>query len=106
MGHLDPGCFKTGSSNWNETDITLFDKGSCEKLCRTPEEFKAWSQNLGHEKVLTTYTSYGEIPCQRQGELFIKLVKIQESVQAENSSEDADILKKLRKAGICLSRSK
>ena len=25
-----------------------------EQLCQTPEEFKAWSQNLGHEKVLTT----------------------------------------------------
>ena len=23
-----------------------------ERLCRTPEEFKAWSQNLGHEQVL------------------------------------------------------
>ena len=30
-----------------------------EKLCRSPEEFKAWSQNLGHEKVLTTFISYG-----------------------------------------------
>jgi integrase len=25
-----------------------------ERLCRTPQEFKAWSQNLGHEQVLTT----------------------------------------------------
>jgi integrase len=25
-----------------------------ERLCHTPEEFKAWSQNLGHEQVLTT----------------------------------------------------
>jgi hypothetical protein len=30
---------------------------------------KAWSQNLGHEKVLTTFLSYGEITCQRQGEI-------------------------------------
>jgi hypothetical protein len=77
-----------------------------EKLCRTPEEFKAWSQNLGHEKVLTTFTSYGEIPCQRQGELFIKLAKIQESGQTGNSPEDVDIIKRLREAGFCLSRSK
>ncbi len=27
-----------------------------EQLCKSPEEFKAWSQNLGHEKVLTTLT--------------------------------------------------
>jgi integrase len=26
-----------------------------ERRCRTPEEWKAWSQNIGHEKVLTTY---------------------------------------------------
>jgi hypothetical protein len=26
-----------------------------EVLCQTPEEFKAWSQNLGHEGVLTTF---------------------------------------------------
>jgi integrase len=41
-----------------------------EKVCRTPEEFKAWSQNLGHEKALTTFLSYGEVPPQRQATLF------------------------------------
>ena len=40
-----------------------------ERLCRTPEEFKAWSQNLGHEQVLTTFSSYGEVAHQRQAEL-------------------------------------
>lgn len=35
----------------------------------TPEEIKAWSQNLGHEGVLTTFTSYGKVPVHRQGEL-------------------------------------
>src|SRR5271157_2877808 len=25
------------------------------------EQFKAWSQNLGHENCLTTFSSYGEI---------------------------------------------
>jgi integrase len=38
-----------------------------QEVCRTPEQFKAWSQNLGHEKVLTTFLSYGEVACQRQG---------------------------------------
>jgi hypothetical protein len=32
-----------------------------EQVCRTPEEFKAWSQNLGHEDVLTTFRSYGAV---------------------------------------------
>ena len=40
-----------------------------QKVCKTPEQFKAWSQNLGHEKVLTTFLSYGEIECHRQGEI-------------------------------------
>jgi hypothetical protein len=35
---------------------------------KIPEQLKAWSQNLGHEKVLTTFLSYGEVACQRQGE--------------------------------------
>ncbi|EYD76118.1 Site-specific recombinase XerC [Rubellimicrobium mesophilum DSM 19309] len=38
-------------------------------LSLTPEEMKAWSQNLGHSDVLTTFTSYGQVPTHRQGEL-------------------------------------
>jgi hypothetical protein len=33
------------------------------------ERFKAWSQNLGHENCLTTFSSYGEIPPARQAEI-------------------------------------
>jgi integrase len=40
-----------------------------ETVCRTPEEFKAWSQNLGHEGVLTTFYSYGAVSSRRQGEI-------------------------------------
>lgn len=40
-----------------------------EQICKTPEDFKAWSQNLGHEQVLTTFCSYGEVPEQRQSEI-------------------------------------
>jgi integrase len=40
-----------------------------ERICTTPEEFKAWSQNLGHESPLTTFTSYGYVPTYKQGEL-------------------------------------
>jgi integrase len=40
-----------------------------ERTCRTPEEFKAWSQNLGHDQVLTTFSSYGQIGYVRQAEL-------------------------------------
>jgi integrase len=38
-----------------------------EEVCNSPEEFKAWSQNLGHEQVLTTFLSYGSVATDRQG---------------------------------------
>ncbi len=44
-----------------------------QQLCQTPEQFKAWSQNLGHEKVLTTFTSYGMVQPSRQGEILREL---------------------------------
>ena len=33
------------------------------------EQFKAWSQNLGHDSPLTTFSSYGTVAPARQGEL-------------------------------------
>ena len=40
-----------------------------QRTCKGPEEYKAWSQNLGHEGVLTTFTSYGMVPLERQAEI-------------------------------------
>lgn len=51
-----------------------------ENLCRTPEEFKAWSQNLGHESVLTSFYSYGDVPDYKQAELLRKLAVPAESM--------------------------
>jgi len=39
------------------------------EVCTTPEQFKAWSQNLGHDGVLTTFNSYGDVPSHRQRDL-------------------------------------
>lgn len=39
------------------------------RVCKTPEEYKAWSQNLGHENVLTTFSSYGNVSPHRQAEI-------------------------------------
>jgi site-specific recombinase XerD len=44
-----------------------------ERICTSPEEFKAWSQNIGHERVLTTLTSYGKVPAARQAELIRRM---------------------------------
>lgn len=40
-----------------------------QSICSGPEEMKAWSQNLGHEAMMTTFTSYGTIPRHRQAEI-------------------------------------
>jgi integrase len=39
------------------------------QICTSPEEYKAWSQNLGHENVLTTFSSYGDVARHRQAEI-------------------------------------
>ena len=64
-----------------------------EKMCRTPEEFKAWSQNLGHEGVLTTFYSYGEVQDNRQADIFKQFKEPQEeSVTSANVAELAKAL--------------
>jgi hypothetical protein len=40
-----------------------------EQLCRTPEEWKAWSQNLGHESEATTFVGCGHVPTHRAAEI-------------------------------------
>lgn len=44
-----------------------------QKICKTPEDYKAWSQNLGHDDVLTTFTSYGPVASKRQAEIILGL---------------------------------
>jgi integrase len=58
-----------------------------EERCSTPEEFKAWSQNLGHESVLTTLTSYGTLPDHRQAAV-IKSLRGTNRRNAVDSPED------------------
>lgn len=56
-----------------------------EQRCKSIEQLKAWSQNLGHDGMLTTLTSYGQIPVSRQGEL-ISRVGAGDSAAADPSS--------------------
>jgi integrase len=44
-----------------------------QQLCQSTEHFKSWSQNLGHEGVLTTFISYGTVATQRQAEIIRSL---------------------------------
>ena len=69
-------------------------------VCKTPEQFKAWSQNLGHEKVLTTFLSYGEVACQRQGEIIRDLATPQRAMPPEADEIAEAVFKKLRLSGM------
>ncbi|MGA9755683.1 MAG: site-specific integrase [Desulfobaccales bacterium] len=69
-------------------------------ICKTPEQFKAWSQNLGHEKVLTTFLSYGEVACQRQGEIIRDLTTPQRAVPTDADEIAEAVYKKLRLSGM------
>jgi integrase/recombinase XerD len=59
-----------------------------ERICHTPEQFKAWSQNLGHETVLTTFSSYGEIARERQAELIRQLGQVKSQTTVSKDALD------------------
>ncbi|WDR06671.1 hypothetical protein PSQ90_04190 [Devosia rhodophyticola] len=59
-----------------------------ERVCKTPEEFKAWSQNLGHNGVLTTLTSYGTVPDHRQADLIRRMAL---PTPGTDTLDDADV---------------
>jgi integrase len=69
-------------------------------VCKSPEEFKAWSQNLGHEKVLTTFLSYGEVACQRQGEIIRDLAKPQKTMQTDVNEIAEEVFRRLSRVPI------
>ena len=69
-------------------------------VCKSPEELKAWSQNLGHEKVLTTLTSYGEVACDRQGEIIRALATPQQAGQSDVSALAKALCRELRASGV------
>jgi len=71
-----------------------------EDVCKSPEQFKAWSQNLGHEKVLTTFLNYGEVGCQRQGEIIRGLATPQQAVQSDAHEIAEAVVKRLRDSGV------
>lgn len=45
------------------------------EVCTTMEQHKAWSQNMGHEHLATTVTSYMPVPRERQREIMRSLGK-------------------------------
>jgi integrase len=72
------------------------------KLKLGAEEFKAWSQNMGHDKPLTTLNSYGHVSIERQAEIIGGLGRRQPAVTPDDAMADkiaekvADRLRKER----------
>ena len=67
--------------------------------CQTPEQFKAWSQNLGHEKVMTTFLSYGQVDGRRQGEIIRDLAAPQLAAPTDVSELAKALMKEMRESG-------
>ncbi len=67
-----------------------------EILCQTPEHFKAWSQNLGHEGVLTTFYSYGSVGTRRQGEIIRDLANPQQKERPDIAEFAKAVARELR----------
>ena len=68
-----------------------------EQICPTIEAFKAWSQNIGHEKMLTTLTSYGTVPAAKQAELIKGLGEgKQESEEERIAAIVAETMRKMQ----------
>lgn len=63
------------------------------QFCRSPEQLRAWSQNLGHENIQTTLTSYSKIDPYRQGEVMKGL-----SSQEDDKEAMQEILEYIRYA--------
>src|SRR5713226_6162839 len=55
----------------------------------------AWSQNLGHAKVLTTFLSYGEVACQRKGEIIQGFATPLQAVQSEVNEIGEAVVKEI-----------
>ena len=70
-----------------------------QQLCESPEEFKAWSQNLGHESPLTTFVNYGVVAPERQAEIIAKLATPRSGQAAATAIADA-VYSKLMESGV------
>lgn len=65
------------------------------QLKLSPEQLKAWSQNMGHSSVLTTLQGYGYVSSERQGEILTELSRAPTKAEAvpEIAIKIAELLK-------------
>lgn len=81
-----------------ESTTTLVQLG--QTVCRDAEQFKAWSQNLGHEGVLTTFLSYGAVVPRRQGQIIQTLTMGDGQQRGEAGMVAQAVLQAMRGAGM------
>ena len=67
--------------------------------CGISEDFKASSQNLGHEEVLTTFYSYGQVGIRRQGEIIHGLAEPRRPERGNVEKIVEAVVRGLRKSG-------
>ncbi len=69
------------------------------ELCQTPAEFKAVSQNLGHENMATTMFDYASLPDEEVEK------KVKSIANNENNQEEAELIQRmLRNSNLKLSK--
>ena len=73
-----------------------------EERCKSPEEFKAWSQNLGHEGVLTTFYSYGTVSAGRQAEIIKNLAMATPDGSQTELAIALKMMQVLRESGVTM----
>lgn len=74
------------------------------KCCRTPEELKALSQNIGHEQVITTLRSYGTLDDDRVSEVLSTMDFDPDVVGSQKSISPDQLRRALQNAGIKLDK--
>jgi integrase/recombinase XerD len=62
-----------------------------QKSCRTLEQMKAWSQNLGHEELMTTFASYGNLGRSQQADIMATLAKQMDTALPRSRDEARNV---------------
>ncbi|MEI8264878.1 MAG: hypothetical protein WCI59_03940 [Betaproteobacteria bacterium] len=76
-----------------------------ETMCKTPEQFNVWGQNLGHDGVLATFYSYGRVADRRQGESIKGLAQSQPIAGGHAELAEA-LVKAMRQGGLVVSQGR
>ncbi len=66
-------CFNVANYSFNPHSVRHSIAHLGEQTCTTAEQMKAWSQNLGHSSIDTTFSSYGTVSISRVKEVLGKL---------------------------------